>query len=850
MSKRTKRAYARTVSSCALVCSAMLLLSSPSWAEEVAHKFDIPAESTAKALNDLSTQSGIQILFPYDLAAKTMAPAIKGSYSLRVVLKQLISGSGLEIASETDKTITLRAVSSTTDEPRAEAPTEVIVTGSHIRGGNPTSPVHTIGRKDIEQSGYSQIGDVMRSLPENFAGGQNPEVFQATATNPGNQNLSNASTVNLRGLGTDATLVLLNGHRLSGDSWFQGVDISAIPLSAIQRVEVVPDGASALYGSDAVAGVVNMILRKDYDGTEVSARLGGATQGGGQEQTYNFMTGKAGGNWHMLGAYEYSNKEAITAAQRRETAGMTPQTTLSQPSERRSLFISTGRDVNSALSLTFDGLVSDRHWRAAQQVQPSARAYTFEGYTPSFNLALAANFALPSDWKLHASAVAAGSRNSRSTRTSTSYSVGHYKNDTQSLELTADGTLFALPSGPIKGAFGGGVRTEKLQQSLSGEASYRLFSRNISYLYAEILAPLVTPSPDRTGLKELELSASGRTERYSDFGTTTNPKIGLRYVPIDALTLRTTWGKSFKAPSFIQLYDDNYLFLWDAATLGGNDPGTVLMTFGGNPNLKPETSTSWTIGGDFSPLKSKSLTLSVTYFSIDYTDRVVQPVPNYGAGLSDPVYAPFVEGARTPDRQQQLIAEAYEFDNYSSGAYDPASVVAVLQDQYANASTQAIKGLDVSYRQTFRFTRGTLDAFANASTLSLKQKTISTAPTVEMAGTIFNAPKLKARGGVSWTSGGLSATGVVNFIDEETDNATTPAAAVDSWTTVDATLAYRFLDRETILQGLKLSLSASNLFDRAPPYTISPTYYPGMHFDSTNASIVGRFVSLTVSKAW
>ncbi|NJC00036.1 outer membrane receptor for ferrienterochelin and colicin [Sphingomonas trueperi] len=82
---------------------------------------------------------------------------------------------------------------------------------------------------------------------------------------------------NLRGLGSDATLTLINGHRLPYDAVNQGVDISIIPLAALERIEVITDGASALYGSDAVGGVANLILRRDYDGLLTSARVGAST---------------------------------------------------------------------------------------------------------------------------------------------------------------------------------------------------------------------------------------------------------------------------------------------------------------------------------------------------------------------------------------------------------------------------------------------------------------------------------------------------------------------------------------------------------------------------------------------
>jgi iron complex outermembrane receptor protein len=122
---------------------------------------------------------------------------------------------------------------------------------------------------------------VIRSLPESFGGTQNSGVAgSASVGNIGNQNISNASTVNLRGLGSDATLVLLDDHRMASDAFYQAPDIYRIPLAAIERSEVLTDGACALYGSDVVADVTNIILRKDFTGVDVSARGGYATSGG------------------------------------------------------------------------------------------------------------------------------------------------------------------------------------------------------------------------------------------------------------------------------------------------------------------------------------------------------------------------------------------------------------------------------------------------------------------------------------------------------------------------------------------------------------------------------------------
>jgi iron complex outermembrane recepter protein len=851
MSKRIMKRRVLSSSVIAISIGAALLSSPVIAGLSSKMTFKIPTEDAAKFLNDFSTQANIQILFPYEIAAKHTIPALEGTYTASEALALILPNCGLEIASQTDTTITLRAASTAAVPPVAEVPTEVIVTGTHIRGGNSTSPVHTVTRADIENSGYADIGQVIRSLPENFSGGQNPGVIAASATNLANDNYSNAATVNLRGLGTDATLVLLNGHRLSADYFFQGSDISGIPLAAIQRIEVVADGASALYGSDAVAGVANFITRRNYNGAELSGTFGGATQGGGEQKNISLLGGRAGGNGYLLGNLEYASQSGIVASQRDFTDEVAPYTTLLSPQERKSLFIGAGRKFSDDLYLTVDALVSERY----AKTQPYfSDTYLGTTRTPAYNLAATLEYSLTDNWKTRVTGVAAGSQNKLQSISSGVVTASQLKNDIQYLELTADGTVARLPTGDLKMAFGGGYRRDHFVVGDPSQSNYQVSHRSVGYLYAEALAPLVEPSATRVGLKELELSLSARTENYSDFGTSTNPKVGLRYVPVDGLTMRATWGTSFKAPSFYQAYQSSKLYLFPAAILGytGSQPNaTALWLLGGNADLKPETSSSWTLGADYTPTNLKSLRLSATYFDIAYKDRVVQPVADVTVGFSNPNYAPFVTLAPSAEAQAILIANAQEFYNYSGGDYDAGNVVGILNDSYQNATAQTVTGLDVSYRQVFDLPAGTISAFANATWLRLKQQTISTVPNVLLSGTIFNAPNLKARAGLTWQDGGLSFTGLANYISGETDTGVIPNVSVASSTTIDLTLAYSLPSTQEPWRGVRIGLTASNLFDRDPPRAVSPSIsVPGIYYDSTNSSIMGRYVALSLTKAW
>lgn len=163
---------------------------------------------------------------------------------------------------------------------------EIIVTGSRIprRDLVGPSPVSVYDRKNIEQSGATSIGQLLREIPS-VAG-----AAQTTAINNGGGGSQNIS---LRGIGSARTLVLINGRRAADSSGGNDglVDLNTIPIAMVDRVEVLKDGASAIYGSDAIAGVVNIILRDDFDGISFTAQTGRSSEGDGEKREYTLTVG-------------------------------------------------------------------------------------------------------------------------------------------------------------------------------------------------------------------------------------------------------------------------------------------------------------------------------------------------------------------------------------------------------------------------------------------------------------------------------------------------------------------------------------------------------------------------------
>lgn len=195
---------------------------------------------------------------------------------------------------------------------------EVVVTGSRIARANLTAPtaVTTIDSIDIEQSGLINVADVMRTLPS----------FGVSALSSGNSNFlttaSGINTLQLRNLEEDRTLVLVNGRRyVSGLAGTSAVDFNTIPTALIERVEVITGGASAIYGSDALAGVINVILKDDFEGVEVNYQYGEADEGGDIQHQWTFTAGGnfADGRGNAVLSATYSDQKGLFARQRSQT---------------------------------------------------------------------------------------------------------------------------------------------------------------------------------------------------------------------------------------------------------------------------------------------------------------------------------------------------------------------------------------------------------------------------------------------------------------------------------------------------------------------------------------------------
>lgn len=323
----------------ALATSASVaLIGSAAWAQAPARaQFDIPAQDLGAALRSLGVQAGREVLFDPAIVSGRRAPAVQGEMEVTAAVNRLLAGQGLR-SRATGSTIVIERGAAAPSVSKASAPgalvataaepapvseiEEIVVIGSNIAGVSERGllPVSVVDRRELEMSGAVTAGDMIAALPQ--SGGQ---AFNNEQQGP-NQARGDVASANLRGLGSGNTLVLLDGRRMVGHPGTQQegsvpvqvVNLNTIPATALRRVEVLRDGGAALYGSDAVAGVLNNVLDDEYVGGQIVARYGGSE---GTELTETSLGGKWGrtfndGATHVALFGEYFRRTDMPASDR------------------------------------------------------------------------------------------------------------------------------------------------------------------------------------------------------------------------------------------------------------------------------------------------------------------------------------------------------------------------------------------------------------------------------------------------------------------------------------------------------------------------------------------------------
>ena len=299
-----------------------------------AYSFSIPAQNANEALTELAKQANTTLLFPFDLAKKVKTNALEGTFTLNEALAQLLEGTELAVVTDESGAVSIRSRSSLVAKETQTQDTEK----KTDEGGNGLEKIAVVGTRNSPRSAVDSPVplDVIGSETLNSQG--NSDVLSMLSVmvpslNVNDQPINDASSLvrpaNLRGMSSDHTLLLLNGKRrhrsavitfLGGglSDGAQGPDISVIPAYALKQVEVLRDGAAAQYGSDAIAGVINFVLKDAREGGHVALKVGGYSEGDGELFQVQLNKGFAiGENGFLNATAEYRQQNGTSRSVQR-----------------------------------------------------------------------------------------------------------------------------------------------------------------------------------------------------------------------------------------------------------------------------------------------------------------------------------------------------------------------------------------------------------------------------------------------------------------------------------------------------------------------------------------------------
>lgn len=846
---------------------------------------------------------------------------------------------------------------------------DIVVTGSRIRGAAPVgSPVIALDRKALEVSGAVTTDRIIKEIPQVFDLGTSEN---SRGQSGGSNNITYGNAINIRGIGPYATLTIIDGHRAVDNS--RSVDPSVIPSLGLERVEVVADGASAVYGSDAVAGVVNLIPRRSLNGVDAIARQGVAKNY--HESQFGAAIGKTGDWGQVMVAYEHVFRSNLAGYDRdffrldqrpfggpdyRGTQcdpgtltvggvnyaipanGVTPATAGSltagtvnrcESIQNQDLIPQTKYDsVNATLTVHLtnwldfygDGYYSKRTFRRNSNytvgtftvpttnaffVRPTGTTGTetvqlllddlpsySTGFTRTWEATGGLRAKLFSGWQLNGQVSYGRGRDESDTNVGvntaalnaalassdpatafdpyglhrTSAATIAAVNDqifiaptlTRMVDVSAsiNGTLFQLPGGAVKLAAGYEHFNEHYALGLArgGPTTplvYRNYVRTVDSAYGELLVPIFGAPNAIGGFQKLEVSAAVRYDKYSDVGKTTNPKVGVNWSPVRHLTLRGSYGTSFRAPLISQLYGNSSgLFVqpYSDPTAGGTVIQGVALS-GGNTDLKPETATTWSFGGDLE-LGSHGR-IGITYWHVDYKNQVNAYLSDLGVLSKESDLAGtgvILRGAAAAARVTQLMAQGI---TVARGVL-PATVTLFIDGRTQNLDRSLTNGIDVTGTYSFETAKaGRFTVNANATYITSYKTALSAGGAkVDRLNTIFNPLKFKSRASLYWDYGPVNAHTTWTHTGGYKNNTLSGGAIqnVDSYNPVDIGVTFNIGEMRPssfFAGGLQVSFDIYNVGNARPPYVnFAPTVNGSGGYDATAANPIGRQYAVTVRK--
>ena len=907
-------------------------------------------------LHALARQGDVQLIYDAALTRDKRSAGVKGHRDASGALDEALKGSGLKAVPVDGKTFVLRRLPPPPppidkplphieELPLATRLMPVEVTGSHIRRTDveTASPMTVITRDEIEHSGYQTLYDLLRARPGiRVSNSPVSTTDGAVYQNNGLSGASGAAAVDLRGLGSAATLFLIDGQRMAGyglaqDDFSVVNDLNSIPLALVERVDILRDGASAIYGSDAMAGVINVVLRKNATGVTLDGSYGWSARGDARQRraTASFG-GSFGDNGHAMFSIDYLRRDPLLGRDR-SWAALSDEPTLGgrstpsndgfvldraqvrflpadcEPTKRNRLGIclDDGAGVTSLQgSLNSRSLMArvdrrfgdveayaDARWTRVEQGQQSAPVkdslqlpvghpdnrgpgiltvydYTFADLGPVRDSTVSISRFLTlglrgswgdGEWDVHlndqhndssdvlmgllredtfADAVRRGSFHIDTVNTpevrSAIAPVLHRRAETTQNGISAHVShpVGELPGGTATVAVGMEAYRDRLHDTpdplvLTSRVfqfqtpSIRREDRWSSAAYVESYLPVT---------RRFDVDVAWRFDRSKGYGHAWSPKVGLSWKALDGLTFRGTWARGYRAPTLLQLSRPATLA---SAGFLTQVPNNVLpcaervpidryssycelrLNSINNPQLRPETSSSYTLGVIWAPTDAASITLD--YFRIRRDNEInVLPITYVLAH---------------PRRYPRL------FERNASGE------LVALNQQLANLGKTDARVIDLESRYRFEPGRwGRFDVRFDANYLKRLDRTIVSGMPVDHYAGYASQPRWTALLGADWRYGDWTTTVNVRYTGSyryETSSGsfqtcpdylsvagkcTTPAFVL-----VDLNLAYAGIRDWTI------AFNVHNLFDHSPAYYGSP----GTAYNPLFDDVVGRAYQLS-----
>ncbi|QIL91253.1 TonB-dependent receptor [Microbulbifer sp. SH-1] len=850
---------------------------------------------------------------------------------------------------------------------------EVTVTGTLIRGIAPTGAnVVSLDLEGIEATGAMSASEALASIPQVSSNFNNVRAL----TGGGALNLAPS----LRNFGPSAaatTLVVMDGRRLINAGLLAtSPDPDVIPPSMLERVEVLTDGGSSIYGSDAVGGVINFITRKNFDGVEISANYG--VESSYDQVDLNLSAGHDWGSGSAFVSYTYAGNEAIYGRDKdfmqqvtvnggqcgsgTVFSGSTPHAlpnlepgtitdcdvtddaTFYPEVTRHSVFAGFSQDISENINFDLKAFYSDREsisWADPESDDAGGGGQTvvicspalgatcsalggvvFPGYTPvagdvgfqtvkfnyagliddretnnmeAFQVLPSLTFSLANGWRLQAQAsygesstesfnqlvngagqravIASGALNPYDPRsTDPNAVVGAFGNfigsgtqEMTNVRFVADGDWFETGAGAVGVAFGAEYTAQGLSDIIYGEfpattgaagANTTSADRDIESVFAEFVVPVVSGQNAVTGIQELTLSVSGRYDNYSDFGDTTNPKVGFTYVPVDSVTIRGNWGKSFVAPSLADTHAPDtrsqslpaFLAL-NPAVPPASMAQNLITLLGGNPDLDPQKAETWSLGAEIDLPFVPGLTLSASYYDIHFEDQI-----SLNTSFYTDATAPYWVMNPSQEEVEAAVAGAPYIGVPIETLYTPGfgnGVYAILDFRRNNLAEVKQNGVDFNASYLTDVASGSLLATLGG-TYTLHREVMS-GPGQEFVD-VLEAPgesELALQASLSWQLDNFTAKATWNHTSGyELDPVVTTArfgeqGKVGSFDTMDLFFKYN-LESQGALENTSLTFNVKNVLDEEPPF------FSGTELGSlpgfTNGSTLGRLAILGINK--